>query len=253
MTASVEQGARPATAVDDYPAQQRRLLARVRRDVRAAQTASSVPRAADYAGDPARSLTIVAFPPAPVRAAIATQLQAPLAALAPDHYYYPGASFHITIKNVRQAAYPPTFDGAAVAQAAQLLPTITRRHAPFIFTFHEALAFPNSLSLVGYSSAALQSLVLDLDQALRTAGLPDDKRYMSDTVFFGNITFCRFTTDPTPAFLDAARSLTLAAPVQVEVNELTLITCNAAAAPSTITRHAAVALGGRPARGETAP
>ena len=243
MTASVDRGIQTA-ADDDYPTQQRRLLARVRRDVRAAQSASSVPRATDYAGDPARSLTIVAFPPPSVRAAIATQLQAPLAALAPDHYYYPGASFHITIKNVRQAAHPPTFDAADVARAAHLLPAIAHRHAPFTFTFHEALSFPNSISLIGYSSAALQALVLDLDRTLRAAGLPDDKRYMSDTVFFGNITFCRFTAEPSPAFLETARALTLAAPVQVEVNELTLITCNADAAPSTITRHAAVALGG---------
>jgi 2'-5' RNA ligase len=246
MTATPVRGSRPAAPLDspgeDYPAQQRRLLARVRRDVRAADAASSVPRVADYAADAARSLTIVAFPPASVRAAIATQLQAPLAARASAHYYYPAASFHITIKNVRQAAAPPNFDAGDVARVAALLPDVARACAPVTFTFHEVLAFPNSLSLIGYSSAALQALVLNLDRALRAAGLPDDKRYMSDTVFFGNITFCRFTTDPTPAWLEAARTLTLASPVEVNVNELNLITCNAAAAPQTIERHGTFAL-----------
>ncbi|MEZ4583943.1 MAG: hypothetical protein R3A10_20290 [Caldilineaceae bacterium] len=243
MTAAADRGAQTA-ADDDYPAQQRRLLARVRRDVRAAQSASSVPRATDYAGDPARSLTIVAFPPPSVRAAIATQLQAPLAALAPDHYYYPAASFHITIKNVRQAAHPSTFDAADAARAAHLLPAIAHRHAPFTFTFHEALSFPNSISLIGYSSAALQTLVLDLDRALRAAGLPDDKRYMSDTVFFGNITFCRFTAEPTCLPGDGACADARRPRAGRSQRILTRITCNAAAAPSTITRHAAVALGG---------
>lgn len=244
MTVMPDRGRALDPAVDDYPAQQRRLLARVRRDVRAAHAASSVPRATDYAGDPARSLTIVAFPPAPVREAISRQLVAPLAALAPEHYYYPTTSFHITIKNVRQAVFPPSFDADDVARVANLLPEVVRQCAPVTFTFHETLPFPNSLSLIGYSSSALRTLVLALGHALRAAGLPDDKRYLSDTVFFGNITFCRFTAEPTTKFLEAARALTLASPVEVQVTELELITCNAVAAPQTIARHGVFALNG---------
>ena len=237
-----------------YQQQQRELIATIRQNMGSmAQRATTVPMQSDYAQDPARCLTLISFVPAAATRTIQRTLQTQLEAVAPEHYFYPAESMHITIKNIRSAATPPGFSAHDIARADQLLGTILTGRPAIHFKFQELVAFPNSISLIGYSSAALQALVLDLDRTLRAAGLPDDKRYMSDTVFFGNITFCRFTTDPTPAFLDAARSLTLAAPVQVEVNELTLITCNAAAAPSTITRHAAVALGGRPARGETAP
>jgi hypothetical protein len=220
---------------DDYRARQRALVARIRRDNRVLlREATTAPRREDYAHDPARGLTTVVFPPADLAATVETEIIAPLRAIAPEHYYYPQASLHTTIRNVRLSAWPPTFQPVDIDKVHSRFQLIAPRHEAFEIEFEELLLFPNSISLVGYSDIRLGHLVTALGRGLDEIGLSDDKRYLSDTVFFGNMTLARFTAAPTAALAASVRRLCRRICLRLPVTHLKLITCNASCAPGTL-------------------
>jgi hypothetical protein len=104
----------------------------------------------------------------------------------------------------------------------------------FEIEFEELLLFPNSISLVGYSDIRMGRLVTALGRGLDEIELSDDKRYLSDTVFFGNMTLARFTAAPTAALAAEVGRLCRLIGLRLPVKRLKLITCNAACAPGTL-------------------
>ncbi len=144
---------------------------------------------------------------------------------------------HITIKNIRVTQNPPFFDEADIANVHTCFAAVLPRHRRFSFSFEELVVFPNSISLVGYSDESLRGLVQDLDAGLHEIGLADDKRYLSDEVFFGNITLCRFTQSPGPGLIETVAKLNRQwQPLSICLSHVELISCNASAAPATIKR-----------------
>lgn len=221
-----------------YQQQQRELIATIRQNMGSmAQRATTVPMQCNYAQDPARCLTLISFVPTAATRTIQRTLQMQLEAVAPEHYFYPAESMHITIKNIRSAATPPGFSAHDIARADQLLGTILSGRPAIHFEFQELVAFPNSISLIGYCTDALRDLVHTLDHGLSRIGLADDKRYLSNAIFFGNITICRFTSPPSPALLQTVDMLREVCNLALPVTRLELVTCNAACAPASCTRH----------------
>ena len=221
-----------------YQDRQKQLIDSIRNDVSTVTAqASVVPMQADYAADPGRCLTSVMFVPRPIAKRLQAEVQQTLARVEPQHYYNPPESMHITIKNVRVAEAPPTFDDADIAQVHGCFAGIVPRHARFPFVFEQLVIFPNSVSLVGYSDESLRSLVRDLDGGLRAVGMPDNKRYLSDEVFFGNITLCRFTHPPSIALIETVDHLNRAwRPIEICLSHIELIAGNASATPATLKR-----------------
>jgi hypothetical protein len=72
-----------------------------------------------------------------------------------------------------------------------------------------------------------------LDDGLKEIELTDDKKYISDTVFFGNMTLCRFTQAPSLLFQDKVRELEDIYIGEMRVSEINLVTCNAVCHPKT--------------------
>lgn len=120
----------------------------------------------------------------------------------------------------------------------------SRAGTPFIFTFHEALSLSQQhlARRLQFGGAAVTG-ARPRSHPARGGLCPMTNATCPTRSSSATSPFAASRRSPSPAFLGRGAQLTLAAPVQVDVNELTLITCNAAAAPSTITRHAAVALG----------
>jgi len=150
----------------------------------------------------------------------------PLREVEPVHHYYSPDSMHITIKNVRAVHDPPSFTEEDIEKVNRLLGELIPRHRSVTFSLEEVIPFRTSVSLVGYCDHRLRDLVQALDAGLEEIGVPDNKHYVSDTVFFGNVTFCRFARPPSEAFLEAVENMKYAYRRELKAKVVHLITCN---------------------------
>lgn len=110
----------------------------------------------------------------------------------PNFYYYPPQSLHLTIKNIRVINDPPNFKQSDVEKAQEIFKEVLSKHHKFKVYFYRLLLFPNNLALVGTTDPELDEIVLDLDEKLNRAGVPDDKKYNNSRYFFSNMTLVRF-------------------------------------------------------------
>ena len=187
----------------------------------------------DYEADERLCLTSVVFPSNALGDRITRELVEKLRAIEPEHYYYPTASLHLTIKNVRSIAVSAELSPAVTATAASVFAAVVPTIRAFEIGLERVIALENSIVLVGYSDRTLYELIHALDNALRAAGIVDDKRYVSNSVFFGSITLCRFRTAPSERLLAAAPKLCREFSAALSVGSIDLIACNAVCAPRT--------------------
>ena len=180
----------------------------------------------DYQNDRAICLTSVIFPDSDLAEHIAKKLIAPLAQIEPCHFFYQPESLHITIKNIRTAHYPPLFTETDQTKADLLFRETIPCHKSFTFTLEEIAALPGGVSLIGYSSKKFSQLITGLDAGLSHAGLPDNKEYVSDTVYFGNMTLCRYTKPPSDTLLKQILRIKKITPLKIKAETVSLITCN---------------------------
>ena len=195
--------------------------------------ASIVPMRSDYDSDPAMCLTSVAFLPDDIAQAVHRNVVQPLKAIEPEHHYYSPDSMHMTIKNVRTIHNPPLFTEDDVRKVKRLFAELVPQHPTFAFSLEELVPFATSVSLVAYSDGTLQNLVQSLDAGLKQIGVPDNKRYVSKDVFFGNVTLCRYTREPSEGFRAAVEQMAQAYQGVVNVEVVHLITCNSVGDPKT--------------------
>ena len=181
----------------------------------------------DYTKNKQICLTSVVFPPTEITAKITTEIIDKLRAIDPWQYFLPPESMHLTIKNIRTISDPPSFTAEDIVKANKLFSEIIPQYASFEFKAEDVLLFPTSISLMAYSDDSLQKLVLALDQGLKEIGLPDDKKYFSDSVFWGNITLCRFTKTPSEKFLEEVKKMRDLKIGKFRVEKVNLITGNA--------------------------
>ena len=85
---------------------------------------------------------------------------------------------------------------------------------------------------MGYSNETLRDLILALDKGLKEIGVPDNKKYFSNELFFGNISVCRFTKKPSQEFLDKIRELKDINIGELLVKEISLVACNEVCNPN---------------------
>lgn len=217
--------------------QQKRLVDQLKNGSAAKlnQIASIVPIQANHRTNPALALTSVIFIPEGMAQEIYQAVVEPLRAIEPEHYYYPPETMHLTIKNVRKVNDPPRFIETDIKKVDQLFRRIIPQYGAFSISLEELVPFATSVALIGYADERFQTLIQALDTGLREIGLPDDKKYVSDTLFFGNITICRFTHPPSPAFFKEIDRLTYRFKAELPVQQIALITCNAVCLPETRT------------------
>jgi hypothetical protein len=134
----------------------------------------------------------------------------------------------MTIKNIRVINDLPHFTDHDIETARSTFSRVIPKHHAFHVYFYRLMLFPNNLSLIGTNDPELDAIVLDLDRELRISGLPDDKKYLNDRYFFGNMTLARFTTRPSQQFQETIQRLSSSLTfTPYLVDSVTLITANA--------------------------
>jgi 2'-5' RNA ligase len=187
----------------------------------------------DYENDDQICLTSVVLLPDRITSAIVQKISKVLKDIDPTQYFYQPASMHLTIKNIRTINNPPLFNDSDIKRVKSVFHNTVSKFSTFDFAVEDLILFPTSISVMAYASDELQKLVLALDRALNEAGVPDNKKYISDSVFWGNITICRFTKEPSQELIKAAQGMRDIKIDGFRVEQVDLITCNAVCNPAT--------------------
>lgn len=214
--------------MNDYVTEQKAIIQQMKDDMKQAENQLSiVEMKSDYENDDAISLTSVIFVPQNIASEISKKIIKPLKVIDPHHFYYSNDLLHITSKNVRKMHKPPRFTDGDIVEVDKLFNQIIPKFKSFNFRLEGLLLFPTSVSLIGYCNETFRELIQALDSGLKDIGLADDKKYISDSIFFGNISFCRFTQKPSLDFENKVKELENLGIGEIAVSEINLVTCNA--------------------------
>jgi 2'-5' RNA ligase len=191
-------------------------------------TATAVIPVQNFDEDNRMCLTSVHFPHKSFIDTIYSAISIPLQKLFPEAYYYDPSSLHLTIKNIRVINNPPTFAEKDVEIARAVFNSIIPRHKKFKIYPYRLLLFKNNLALMSTTDEELDGIILDLNQALTKAGIPDDKQYVNPRYFFSNMTIARFISCPPPEFIEEVHNISSSLSIAPYiVDSVDLITSNA--------------------------
>jgi|SRR3989339_678378 len=218
---------------NDYFSQQKHLVKEIETSLlKGVRKASTVEMQKDYTNDDQICLTSVVFVPKNISQKITEDIVRPLQKIDSDQYYYPLDSMHLTIKNVRVIKNPPSFNEEDIRKVDKLFSELIPKFPKFEFSIEDVILWPTSIAVMGYCGKTLQKLVTALDEGLKEIGVPDNKKYISDSVYFGNITLCRFTKKPNEQFMEEAGKFRNYKIGKMKVEKISLISCNAVCHPS---------------------
>lgn len=124
----------------------------------------------------------------------------PLRAVEPSFYYYPQASLHVTIQNIRVIHDPPRFTQLDIQKVLSVCRAIIPTHQSLSLKFYVAIQFATSAVIGVLHGNTFDDLVSTLRKELTAAGVADDKKYFSATIL-SSTTFCRFTNKPSQEFI----------------------------------------------------
>lgn len=147
-------------------------------------------------------------------------------------YYYPKSSLHLTVQNVRTENVSPLYNQEDIEKAKLVFAKIAPRHKPIRCHLKGLFELPTSIAIRGYTDESLKDLVLDLRQELISAGVPDNKKYASESVFFCNSTICRYQTQPNDKFFEIVKQYKEWNFGLVTIDRVSLITTNSVANPN---------------------
>lgn len=217
---------------NDYFLKQKELIKQLENSfANGANKSTVVEMQKDYVNDDQICLTSVVFIPDEISNKIISDIINELKKIDPQHYFYPPESMHLTIKNIRTINKPPLFSETDIHKVNQLFSEIITQFPIFEFSVEDVLVFPTSLSVMAYSDDTLQKLISSLDEGLQKIGESDNKKYLSDYIFWGNITICRFTQNPSAQFIEEVKKVRNLKIGKFKVEKISLIACNAVCHP----------------------
>ncbi|MBU1177881.1 hypothetical protein KJ903_01550 [Patescibacteria group bacterium] len=220
--------------MNNYQKQQHQVFEQLEKEVRAGKTTVTLVETMDnYATDQRLCLTSVVFLPPELQKIVTDKIIAPLKQADSRQYYYPPASLHITIQSIRTvpANFPPRFTAGDIVKVKKVFQQVVVEFRPFTFELRGLLEMPTSIAIRAYSDKILGNLALELRKRLAEAGVPDNKQYISPDIVFGNLTVCRYTTEPNDNFKTNIAELKTADWGELEVRKINLITTNAVCHP----------------------
>jgi hypothetical protein len=196
-------------------------------------SATFVESVQDYAHDPLRCLTTVAFLPETIIPSVFSNVIHPLKSTDPEQYYFLPDALHMTIKNIRTVSDPPLFTPADVDRVRDAFARVAPMLPPIHAHLNRLLELPTSMGIRVTTDESLLTVIRLLDGALQEAGVPDNKTYVSSNLFFGNITCCRYTHPITEAFqqkIDQLKNIELGSWV---IDRISLVIGNSVCHPAT--------------------
>jgi len=185
----------------------------------------------DFANDNRMSLTAVGFLSKELQETIQSKIITPLREADSRQYFFEPDALHLTIQNVRTSHTPALFNDTDIKKAQNVFRQILPRSPRQSFMLRGLFELPTSVSIRGYIGADYGTLVRSLRQSLSEASVPDNKVYASDDVVFGNVTVCRFTTEPNKAFRIVASQLKEMEIGIFDIHSVSLITTNTVCLP----------------------
>jgi len=219
--------------VNSYQAKQLELTKKIEEDFKDGLFPSTiVDSVSDYINDNRRCLTTVVFIPQHLEKIILDKIINPLKKIDPTQCYYIPNSFHVTIRNIRIAEYPPSFDDFDIEKAKKVFRKVIPKYHSFIFDIKRLFELPTSLAISAFSDKTLGDLALELREKLRMAGVSDNKIYADENIVIGNTTISRFTDTPNSDFKEKVKEFKNICIGSFEVRKISLITTNAICHPS---------------------
>ncbi|MEX2007688.1 MAG: hypothetical protein WD992_02855 [Candidatus Levyibacteriota bacterium] len=212
-----------------YKSLQKSLMDKLEKD--AGKSSTIVTMLSDYANDNQISLALVYFLPKALTEKIYAKLINPLEKADSQQYYYLKQSLHITIQPIRVIHSPPNFTVEDIEKVRVSFSKIIPKLFTINFSLEGLLKLPTSLALRAYADVNLGKLILALEKVLSEIGVPNDKKYLSGKVFWGNSTLCRYTSLPNEAFLRTIEKLKDVKLGLLKVESVSLITTNPVVAP----------------------
>lgn len=222
--------------MSSYQQRQGELFRKTKNDFKKGKISSSIVGSVrDYIHDERICLTSVVFLPKEIQKLILDKIIQPLKKIDQRQYFYLPKSFHLTLQNVRTINDPPLFTKKDIIKVRKVFKEVIPKHQAFSFKLKDLFELPTSLSLCGYCGEVLKYLVLELRNKLQKASVPDNKKYVSEEVFFGNITVCRYTKNLTKRFLARIQELKNIEIGRFKVEKVSLITTNSVCYPDKTT------------------
>lgn len=191
-------------------------------------TFTTVAPVENFEDDPRLCLSGFHIPNDSLKEAVQHTIINPLKAIAPEHYYYTNDSLHITVKSIRAITERFSRDKNTSTKAKEVFSTVVPKYTAFTVFFYRLLLFPTSLALVGTTDPEFDDLVLELENELRNAGIPDDRKYANNKYFFCNMTFMRFSKPVSTILREKIEHLSQSITVKpYTVDSVSLVSCNA--------------------------
>lgn len=191
-------------------------------------SSSTVEPVEDFENDPRLCLTGIHLPNKKLIETVYKTLIDPLRTISPNRYYYAIDSLHMTVKNVRIINNPPTFTEDDMQKTKKVFEDVIPKHKKYQVYFYRLLLFPSNLALIGTTDPELDTIVLDLDQKLKDAGIPDDKQYTNSRYFFSNMTLARFNSPVSQKFIKKVEELSQNIRIEpYKIDSVTLLVSNA--------------------------
>ncbi|MFC1662989.1 2'-5' RNA ligase family protein [Patescibacteria group bacterium] len=211
-----------------YQQKQEQLFDELENQFRKGSAQTSVVEATDdYVDDKRICLTGVIFLSENLQEQIVKKIIEPLQQADGNQYYYEPAALHLTIQNIRTVNYPPLFNDEDIEIARTVFRKIIPRFKPFTFALKGLFELPTSLGIRGYSDKMLGTLTRKLRAELKVSSVPDNKKYASDNVIFGNVSICRYISNPSKDFMREIQKLKDIDIGDLIIDKVSLITTNA--------------------------
>jgi len=148
----------------------------------------------DYADDNRICLTLVYFLPEELRDIITKKIIQLLKETDKEQYYYLPESLHITINNVKIISNPPYFNSEEILRLKSLNDYFNNVNLEF--KLQGLFMMSNGIAIKAFPNLTTNNFILDLRDKLEEIGVPDNKSYFNKDVIIGNITLCRFHSEP---------------------------------------------------------
>lgn len=123
-----------------------------------------------------------------------------------------------------------------------MLKSVVHEHEPLTLRLADLLCTPTSLGLAAYSDDRFGALVKAIDVGLNRVGVPDNKRYASQDVFFTNLTLLRFKEAQAASLWPALLAVQWGE-LTIPLTSVALVSSNIAFSPKLVRVHGRHGLG----------
>lgn len=201
-------------------------------------------RVENYITDDRRCLVTAAYTPSEINQEIETRLVKPLKEIDPNHYFLFDGTLHLSLLILAYNTDPPSFNDTDVEKIQKVLAETLPTCPKISYELNGLLIGPNSLAIKCFTGPELRETVHALQKKLLPLGYDTSIGLASNEIFFGNVTFCRFTHKPSQEFLAKARELKTEFIGRFTPNQFSLISSNSVFHPTKTQLHGIFPIGG---------